>query len=378
MKRKIYVSTPSRICLFGEHQDYLGLEIIASAINLRFYTSIQERLDKLIKIRIRDERLNTLGAVNSSKLYEEKVIDLSKPIIYENKRDYLKSSINLLLKSGYNIENGYDITMDSEIPIGKGMSSSTTMIVVLIKALLEAIDSPDKDNAEKIALLGFKAEVEEFNEPGGMMDHYASAVGGLLHISFNPESTDIEPISVRLPGSFILFDSLERKNTTKVLSDAKTPVVSAIKELKKYGITGVRDFINDKGNYKYIDRLDAVRKKKLLASIDNYRILKDAEAMLKGDKFIPERFGQLLNNHHANLRDGLNISTESIERILSTAIDNGALGGKINGSGGGGCAYVYAYDEDCSRILDAVKNEGYIGKVIKQDTGVRKDGEEAF
>jgi len=79
MKRKVFVSTPSRICLFGEHQDYLGLEVIASAINLRFYAQATEREDSLIRIRIRDEKLNFLGVENSDGLYEEKVIDISSP-----------------------------------------------------------------------------------------------------------------------------------------------------------------------------------------------------------------------------------------------------------------------------------------------------------
>jgi galactokinase len=51
MKKKVFVSTPSRICLFGEHQDYLGLEVIASAINLRFYASASSRDDKIIRIK---------------------------------------------------------------------------------------------------------------------------------------------------------------------------------------------------------------------------------------------------------------------------------------------------------------------------------------
>ncbi|PNT94182.1 hypothetical protein CDQ83_12095 [Clostridium thermosuccinogenes] len=375
MKRKVYVSTPSRICLFGEHQDYLGLEVIASAINLRFYASATDREDSLIRIRIRDERLNYLGVKNSQGLYETETIDISKPIVYENNRDYLKSTVNLLLKSGYPIKHGFDITMDSEIPIGKGMSSSTTMIVVLTKLLLEMIDSPDKDNAEKIALLGFKAEVEEFKEPGGMMDHYTSALGGLVHLKFN-ETTEVSRINRTIPGSFILFDSMERKNTTKVLADAKYPVISALDDLKDVGISSVRDFYYDEDNLKYLKLLDETRKTKLMASIDNFRILKEAEALIKGYSFSPEVFGELLKKHHANLRDGLGISTPTIENILDTAYANGALGGKVNGSGGGGCAYVYAYDEDCDRIIKAVADLGYPGRVMKQDSGVRKDKEE--
>ncbi len=122
--------------------------------------------------------------------------------------------------------------------------------------------------------------------------------------------------------------------------------------------------------------LDERERVKLRASIDNYRILKEAESMLNGANFKPERFGKLLKEHHDNLRDGLDISTPAIENILQTAYKNGALGGKINGSGGGGCAYVYAFDEDCDRIIDAVAELGYPGRVIRQDSGIRKDGEE--
>ena len=48
------VSTPSRLCLFGEHQDYLGLEVIATAIGLRFCAQAIPRKDALLRIRIRD------------------------------------------------------------------------------------------------------------------------------------------------------------------------------------------------------------------------------------------------------------------------------------------------------------------------------------
>ena len=82
----IQVSTPSRICLFGEHQDYLGLEVIASAINLRFSTKAEKRNDQLLHIHIRDKSISELGAKNTDGKYEEYTIDLSKELVYENKR----------------------------------------------------------------------------------------------------------------------------------------------------------------------------------------------------------------------------------------------------------------------------------------------------
>ncbi|NLG53187.1 MAG: hypothetical protein GX541_04350, partial [Clostridiales bacterium] len=52
----------------------------------------------------------------------------------------------------------------------------------LIKALLEAIGHEDAKNPYRIAYLAYLAEVCEFNNPGGMMDHYTSALGGLVHL----------------------------------------------------------------------------------------------------------------------------------------------------------------------------------------------------
>ena len=71
----IKVATPSRICLFGEHQDYLGLEVIASAINLHFSTKAVKRDDSLLKIKIRDSSIGELGATNDEGKYEEYIMD---------------------------------------------------------------------------------------------------------------------------------------------------------------------------------------------------------------------------------------------------------------------------------------------------------------
>jgi len=371
MSTEIRVSTPSRLCLFGEHLDYLGLEVIAVAINLRFSAKIAKREDSLIKIRIRDASIDTLNAENTDGLYTEYTFDLAKPIVYENNRDYLRSTVNVLLRAGYKL-TGFDIQMDSEIPIGKGMCSSSTMIVVLTRAMLEAIGHEDANNPEKIAHLAFDAEVTEFGEPGGMMDHYTSALGGLVNLSFPDGKTEVSRLSGKLGGRFILFDSLQQKDTTRVLGNAKTPALEAIDMLKEYGITSVRDFTDD-AKMPLLEKLDDMHRRVLSAAVDNYRILLEAKALLDADVIDDAAIGALITRHHANLRDGLQISTPRIEEILNTAIENGALGGKINGSGGGGCGYVYAREADCEKIMKAIEALGYPTKMLKQDTGVRKE-----
>ena len=276
MPSQIRVSTPSRLCLFGEHQDYLGLEVIAVAINLRFSATVSDRADQLINIAIRDSKLDRLDSVNDGGQYEHLTIDLDQPIRYASKRDYLQSGVNVLQKHGYAL-HGMDLRLDSDIPIGKGMCSSSTMIVVLIKALLSCIGHPDQDDPLKIAELAFEAEVTEFDEPGGRMDHYTSAVGGMVHLDFSG-SFQIESLVNDLTGSFVLFDSLEQKDTTRVLAALKIPTQEALKHLSHLGISSIRDFFEPDGTLAgkldILESLDTQHRRKLLANIENYRILR--------------------------------------------------------------------------------------------------------
>jgi galactokinase len=83
----VKVSTPSRLCLFGEHQDYLGLEVVALAINLRFRATVTPRDDGKLSVRLRDSSIKALGQANEKNMYEETVIDLTQPIRYSSNRD---------------------------------------------------------------------------------------------------------------------------------------------------------------------------------------------------------------------------------------------------------------------------------------------------
>lgn len=372
MIQGIKVSTPSRLCLFGEHQDYLGLSVIAIAINLRFSAYITHRNDNIIRIDIRDESLDRLNDENSEKLYQTLEFNLEEPIVYKNNLDFFNSTLNVLIKNGYKL-SGYDIKMDSQIPIGKGMCSSSTMIVVLIKAILEAIGHKDAKDPYKIAYLAYLAEICEFNNPGGMMDQYTSALGGLVFLDFEKETT-AKVIDRTLGGRFILFDSLKRKDTINVLASSKIPTLEGLQILGEYGVNGISDFIDEKQDFAILNKLSDFQRKKILANIENRKILLEGLKLLTGSGPIDDRrLGELIYTHHKNLRDGLGISTPEIEKILDVAMANNAYGGKINGSGGGGCCFVYAAPEDCDNIIESIESLGFPGKILEQDTGVRVD-----
>ena len=367
----VQVSTPSRICLFGEHQDYLGLQVIASAVNIRFSAVAEHRPDMLLHIRIRDARLGALGQKNPG-LYNEYTLDLSQPQVYTQKRDYFKSVVNVLRREGFPL-SGAEVQMDSDIPIGKGMCSSTTMIMALMGALVALWDEA-RFEPMYIARLGWLAEVAEFQEPGGMMDHYASALGGLVHLDFADGVTP-RRLERSLRGAFILFDSLQEKDTLAVLSASKIPALAGLRALRPYGVQSVRDLAEDPEKERLLHKLDGLHRRKLAANVDNYRIQRQALAMLESGEIDDAAFGALLSRHQAGLRDGLGISTPVIDAILETALAHGAYGGKLNGSGGGGCLYCYAPRERADEIVAAVGEMGYPGLLLRQDTGITKSRE---
>jgi len=78
--------------------------------------------------------------------------------------------------------------------------------------------------------------------------------------------------------------------------------------------------------------------------------------------------GELLNAHQAELRDRLRISTPKIDRMIEAALKAGALGAKINGSGGGGCMFAYA-PEKYEQVAEAIASAGGEPHIIKADRG---------
>ena len=117
------VSTPGRICLFGEHQDYLGLPVIAAAISKRIQVKGQFRADNVVHFSLPDVERT-----------EEFAIDF--PLPYSKERDYFKSVLNVLHRKGHELTRGFEIEVRGNIPINSGTSSSSALLVSWVKFLV--------------------------------------------------------------------------------------------------------------------------------------------------------------------------------------------------------------------------------------------------
>ncbi len=349
------ISTPGRICLFGEHQDYLGLPIIASAISKRISIEGSKRNDKFINIDMPD--------LNTSDSFE-----IAEQLSYKLERDYLRSSFNIMLRQGFSFSNGFDCVVHGDIPINSGTSSSSALIVSWINFLSRMSDQAIELTQEKIAELAYQSEVLEFTEPGGMMDHYSTSVGNLIWLESVPK-INLKKMTSKL-GAFVLGNSKEPKDTKDILARVKVGVINIVNEIAKKHPEFSLQTIQNSDLSKYQNELSSDQFSLLKGTVRNRDITYQAYKQLTQSTIDHNKIGELMNEHQAVLRDVCRISTNKIDRMIDGALNAGALGAKINGSGGGGCMFAYA-PENTERVVEAVKSISGEAWIIKIDEGTK-------
>ncbi len=351
------VSTPGRICLFGEHQDYLGLPVIAAAISCRIQIAAERTTDQQVQLSLPDvDGYERFG-----------LTDL--PLTYQHDRDYFRSAVNIMLRRGFQFSGGIAGEVRGTIPINAGTSSSSAMLISWLSVLSQLADNPQVLAPAQLAELAYAAEVLEFGEPGGMMDHYSTAVGGVIYLESQP-AIRLETFHPTL-GTFVLGDSQEPKDTIGILGRVKYGMLRIIDQLAKLDPSFSLHTTSSTAIAEYKDLLPKDDYILLSGTLANRDLLREALTLLRatnGSVMDDTCFGRLLTRHHAHLRDAQRISTPKIDRMLSAALAAGALGGKINGSGGGGCMFAYAPNQP-EAVAEAIEREGGRAHIVSIGTG---------
>ena len=143
MQNKIISKAPGRVCLFGDHQDYLGLPIIATTIDKEITIEAIKNNTQEFKIFKKDLDIHDSISLNQN--------------INSDEKDFLRIALRVLKKYDCIPNEGYDIEIKSEIPINSGLSSSSALIVAWVNFLLSTFS--DKSISPKI-LADLSYEIE--------------------------------------------------------------------------------------------------------------------------------------------------------------------------------------------------------------------------
>lgn len=355
--KEIISIAPGRTCLFGDHQDYLGLPVIACAISRSIKLTAVPNDAGLFKINMID--IDQLRIIPIDQLYDNLA-----------PRDYFASSLRVLRRYGCIPNRGYDITITGNIPINSGTSSSSALLVAWINFLVNAFGVDPEITPEFISKMGYLSEVVEHGEPGGMMDHYSIGVGNIVHIDTrDPFSCTV--IGTELNGLITGVSGIP-KETIGLIGDLKGNALMAISTIKEH----FPDFdlnkaeINDLDKYlNYLpDRLSPFFE----AAIKNHHYTKKALIEFQKPILDLKKIGALMNEHHVVLRDLLKITVPRIDAMINAALNAGAYGAKIVGSGGGGSIVVMAEPGNEAPIVKALLDAGAIeAYAVTVDPGSR-------
>ena len=338
----IKIATPGRICFYGDHQDYLGLPVIAGTINRYIFIKGKPIQSSYFEINLLDFKRSIKVKFSN----DPKTI---KP------GDYFKSVLYVLSKEGIIPNQGYRIDVSGDLPINAGLSSSSSLVVGWIRFLVRAFANEKSITDLQIAKWAVSAEVDFFNQPGGIMDQYTISIGGLLAID------TLKKTYMNLKGdlgSLLVIDSGIPKNTLGVLKDAKLNSHKAIEIIQKKDKTFILLNAKESDYIKFKDCLPSNLHPYWKATILNFMITKRAIKILEKNSKSLNELSELMNLHQALLSNEIKNTPEKIMNQIKQGIKAGAYGSKIVGSGGGGCMVAMVNPDKISKVKNAFLKAG--------------------
>jgi D-glycero-alpha-D-manno-heptose-7-phosphate kinase len=279
---------------------------------------ISAAIDKYMFISVNRPIVDDLIRLKYSKT---EIVDTAAEI----QHDIVREALHLL-----NIPNCIEITAMADIPAGTGLGSSSCFAV----GLLNALHALKREYLSTYALAeeACELEIKRCKKPIGKQDQYLAAFGGITELSIAKDG------KVKVSASPIHYDIQKELENNLLL------FYTGIKR-ESYDILKHQSKATEKKESMVVESLHAIKE-------IGFKI---NEALAGGEI---HRFGELLHEHWTTKkRLSQKISTPEIDRWYKIARENGALGGKIMGAGGGGFFMFYC-EVDKRPLRKAMVGEG--------------------
>ena len=287
---KSIASAPGKIILFGEHFVVHGTKAILTAIDKRVTVTTTFTDNKTIKV---NSELGTLEVPISSS-YEEAKSEF-RPFIF---------LVNKMINSNQNV-SGLEVTLDSDIPIGVGLGSSSACCVAAAASICGLFKEL---SSEEILNLSIEAEKTIFPDTSGA-DCTVCTYGGMI------EYPSIEKIDNTFDLNLVIANSMIPHNTKNSVEK-----VNKFKE-------------NDEDRFSQ------------LCDLENGLIDEVIVAMKNNDA---TTFGSKMSENQKYLEE-IQVSNDTLRDMIST-LNEISLGSKITGAGDGGCIIALVKNENVSKV----------------------------
>ena len=287
-------SAPGKVYLFGEHAVVYGEPAVPCAIERRARVGAQRRDDGKLRVQADDLSLDGFTVEYDGTTENGPDVDVSESLV-SAAMGYVDGAIEQVRDVTDETDVGFDVTIESDIPLGAGLGSSAAVVVAAIDAATRELGvTLERD---ELAERAYRTEYAVQDGQASRADTFCSATGGAVRV----EGEDCRSLEAPDLPIVIGFDG-GAGDTGRL--------VAGVRQLREE-----YDFAADT-----VEAIgDVVRN--------------GEDALAAGDV---EEIGRLMDFNHG-LLSALGVSSRSLDTMVGAARDAGAHGAKLTGAGGGGC-----------------------------------------
>ena len=331
----LVASAPGRVNLIGEHTDYNRGLCLPLALPQRTTVTLAPR----------DDLVLSLSSAQEDDTWEGLVED--QPAGWAA---YVAGVVMMLRADGYAVP-GFDARIDSEVPVGAGLSSSAALECATAVAVAGLLDL-DLDQATRRALADacIRAENDYVGAPTGGMDQTVAMLGRegfALLLDF--DDGGVTPVALPLDDAgltlLVIDTRVSHSLTEGSYGDRRSECAKAAEVL---GVGSLRET-----DLASVERMDdpVLRRRARHVVTENQRVRDAVAALEAGDL---TSLSATLDASHVSMRDDFEISCRELDLAVESARANGALGARMTGGGFGGSAVALAPARELEGIQGAV------------------------
>jgi mevalonate kinase len=311
-------TAPGKVYLFGEHAVVYGEPAIPCAVERRATVSVEERADDRVVVEAADLTLDGFTVTfDGSTADADPELDVPTRLV-QSATGYVEEAVAQARAAAEAPEAGFELTIESEIPLGAGLGSSAAVAVAAIDAATRALGVTL--SREEIAEYAYHTERAVQDGGASRADTFCSAMGGAVRV----EGSETQRLDTP-PLPFVVGFDGGAGDTGELVAG-----VSALRE--RHGFAA--DTVQAIG--------DVVR--------SGERLLADAPPEAEPSPDLLEGLGDLMDFDHG-LLSALGVSARSLDAMVWAARDAGAHGAKLTGAGGGGCIVALDPTGETARAL---------------------------